>query len=336
MKPPGLSNLIELDAARSAQHVQTRAPSFPTGPRARRILAVGGGKGGIGKSMISSNLAIALSQRGSRVVLVDLDLGGANLHTCLGLPQPKFSLSDFVVKRTAHLEQLLVPTGVPNLSLISGANDVLDAADPSHRQQVKLLRSLTTLDVDYLVLDLGAGTHHYVLDFFLLAQHGLLVLLPEPTSIENAYRFVKAAFFRRLEHLQESYEIEEWVEAGRMMQEGAPKTPWEVVQRLARRDPLRAQKLSEELSEFRVKLVVNQVRSAADQTVGAAVVSAWKKFFGLEMDELGAIPYDDEAWRAVRKRRPVLLERPESPASVQLLQIAENLVKLDARFGRFP
>jgi flagellar biosynthesis protein FlhG len=59
------------------------------------------------------------------------------------------------------------------------------------------------------------------------------------------------------------------------------------------------------------------------------VVSAWKKFFGLEMDDLGAIRYDDEAWRAVRKRRPIVLERPDSPAAIGLQGIADRLLALD-------
>ena len=67
----------------------------------------------------------------------------------------------------------------------------------------------------------------------------------------------------------------------------------------------------------------------ADQGVGHAVVSAWKKFFGLEMDYLGAIRYDDEAWKAIRKRRPVLLERPQCDASVGVVQIADKLLAFD-------
>ncbi len=76
---------------------------------------------------------------------------------------------------------------------------------------------------------------------------------------------------------------------------------------------------------------MNQARTAADQEVGTAVVSAWKKFFGLEMDYLGAINYDDEVWKSVRKRRPVLLERPESGAATAIQQVAEKLLAFDGR-----
>src|SRR6476661_2364377 len=109
-----------------------RAASPPRGAAARRIVAVGGGKGGIGKSLVSANLGIALAQRGSSVVLVDADLGGANLHSCLGVSQPSASLSDFLDKRVDRLEQTAVETGISGLRLISGARDVLDAANPRH------------------------------------------------------------------------------------------------------------------------------------------------------------------------------------------------------------
>src|SRR5512133_2159016 len=86
-------------------------------PRARRIIAVGGGKGGIGKSMISANLGIALAGRGKRVVMVDADLGGANLHTTLGIDVPKRTLTDFIERRVKRMEDVITPTGIENLGL---------------------------------------------------------------------------------------------------------------------------------------------------------------------------------------------------------------------------
>jgi flagellar biosynthesis protein FlhG len=279
--------------------------------------------------MVSANLGVALASLGHRVLLVDADLGGANLHTCLGVPQPQATLSDFVTRRATKLEELVVPAGVENLSLIAGALDALDAANPRPQQKAKLLQALQAIDVDYLLLDLGAGTSFNVLDFFLIAEHKIMVLLPEPTSVENAYRFIKAALFRRLQTLAEEYGIGQWVDAAINSKEGLGKTPFDFVQHLRQRDVSAANRLEMDLKAFRVRLVVNQVRTPADQTVGAAVVSAWKKFFGLEMDFLGAVPYDDEAWRSVRKRRPVLLERPDSNAARQLAHVAQQLLTFD-------
>jgi flagellar biosynthesis protein FlhG len=222
-------------SATEAEIIELPRPSAPqplTGRkvRARRVVAIGGGKGGVGKSLLSANLGIALSKRGARVVLVDLDLGGANLHTCLGVGQPQVTLSDFVDRRVLRLEDVLVPTPHERLSLISGAMDGLDSANPKHSQKTKLIRNLRNLDVDYVLLDLGAGTSFNVLDFFLVADTGVVVMLPEPTSIENAYRFIKAAFFRRLQTLAPDEDFAQLVSAALAPRDGtAAKTPWDVV-----------------------------------------------------------------------------------------------------------
>jgi flagellar biosynthesis protein FlhG len=317
------------DVGASVLSANAGPPGLSKRARPRRIIAVGGGKGGIGKTLVSANLGIALAQAGMRVLLVDADLGGANLHTCLGVSQPSATLSDFVRSSKTRIEDIILPTGVPQLSLIAGAQDVLDAANIKYAQKQKLLRSLTALPVDYLLLDLGAGTSFNTLDFFLVADHGVLVVLPEPTAVENAYRFVKAAFFRKLQQVEAQYGIEDLVESALTTREGNLRTPHDFIAQVRKEDPAAGARLEKDLMSFRIRLVVNQARTDADMTVGNAVVSAWKKFFGLEMDDLGAIRYDDEAWRAIRKRRPVLLERPESPAAQGLQRIAGRILALD-------
>jgi len=321
VKRYGLNNVVELVG-------RPRPRSDDAPGRRRRIVAVGGGKGGIGKSLVSANLGIALARAGHRVTLVDVDLGGANLHTCLGINQPQGTLSD-VVTRGTPLEALAAPTGIENLSLVSGAMDALDAANPRAQARVRLVEQLQTLDTDYLVLDLGAGTSLHTIDFFLVADHGVLVLLPEPTSVENAYRFLKAALFRRLQQTAQALGVAHVAEAALESQGSATRTPAEVVKTVAESHPDAAVLLERSLRDFRVKLVVNQVRSPADQSVGRAVVAAWKKFFGLDMDYLGAIAYDDAAWQTVRKRRPLLLDAAGSAAATGMISVAEALVALD-------
>jgi flagellar biosynthesis protein FlhG len=335
LKPPGLSNVIDLDSARGGTGREERAskggspPGLGVKSRRRRIIAVGGGKGGIGKSMVSANMGVSLAQRGYRVVLIDADLGGANLHTCLGISPPTVTLSDFVTRQATDLKDVAVATGVENLTLIAGAQDVLDAANLKYAQKLKLLRHVHALEADFVILDLGAGTSFTVLDFFILADHGVLVLLPEPTSIENAYRFVKAAFFRRMQYLAEKYGIGDLVSTAMSSREGFSRTPYDFVTAVRAANPEAAAQLQADLEYFRVRLVVNQVRSKADADVGKAVAAAWKKFFGLEMDYLGAITYDDEAWRAVRKRRAVMLESPESNVAQALKNVVDQLLVLD-------
>jgi flagellar biosynthesis protein FlhG len=304
--------------------------------RSRRVISIGGGKGGIGKSLISANLGIELARRGKRVVLVDADLGGANLHTTLGVEVPRRTLSDFIERKVQRIDEVVTPTGIANLGLVSGALDHLDAANPRHAQKMRLLRHVQQLDADFAILDLGAGTHTNVLDFFLVSDHGVLVLVPEPTAVENAYRFVKAAFWRRMRNVAQVYGYEPLL---RTVMEGASfRSPVELVETVSRRDPDAGQNLARQLAAFRPRLVVNQARTPQDGEIGRAVVAAWRKYFGLEMDYLGFIQYDDEMWRTLRARRPLLIERPDAPAAKAFATIVDGLLALDiaARVGATP
>src|SRR5512145_614818 len=300
--------------------------------RARRVISVGGGKGGIGKSLVSANLGIELARRGKRVVLVDADLGGANLHTTLGIDLPRRTLSDFVERRAARIEEVVTPTGVENLGLVSGALDHLDAANPRYAQKMRLLRHVQQMDVDYAILDLGAGTHANVLDFFLVSDHGVLVLVPEPTAVENAYRFVKAAFWRRMRNVASVFGYDALIQA--VMSSGSFRSPVDLINAVGERDAEAAKNLTRQLESFRPRLVVNQTRTAQEGEIGRAVVAAWRKYFGLEMDYLGHIQHDPEMWRTVRARRPLLLERPDAEAARAFAVIVDGLVALDGGASR--
>ncbi len=320
---------IDVDVAATAIRKVRKAKAKSTA-RARRVIAIGGGKGGVGKSLLSANLGIALANRGARVVLVDADLGGANLHTCLGVGQPSVSLSDFVEKRVERIEDVLVETGIDRLSLVSGAFDGLDAANPKHAQKMKLIKRLPTLDVDYVLIDLGAGTSFNVLDFFLSADTGVVVVLPEPTSIENAYRFIKAAFFRRLQTMAVNDGFAERISQVLAPRPGElPQTPWDVVSDLRETDVEAANRLEQGLRGFHPWLVVNQAVGRADFDIGPTIASAFRKFFGLELGYLGAVSHDDKVCQAVRGRRALLSSFPDSLAASGVLRVAENLVALE-------
>ena len=173
----------------------------------KNIWAIGGGKGGVGKSFVAGNLGILLAQSGYKVILADLDLGGANLHTWLGVNSPPKSLSDFIGREILNISKLLIPTEIPGLSLISGAKDGVEIANLKYTQKRRFLSALRNLDADYIVIDLGAGTSYNTVDFFLLADSQLMVVIPEPTSIENAYRFIKNSFFRHIFHNSKNFRL---------------------------------------------------------------------------------------------------------------------------------
>jgi len=274
-------------------------------PRRPRIVAIGGGKGGCGKTLVSACLGHELARRGLKAVLVDCDLGGANLHSLLGLEYPQKTLSDFVLRRCESLGELVVPTSAPGLGLISGARNAIQVANPMHQQKVRLLRAVSELDADVVVLDLGAGTHYNVVDFFLLANDGMVIVAPEPTSVENAYRFIKATFLRRMKAVVEDHGLRE-VLVGAGGHGGV--TPAELLALLEAHSPVAGFAVRRELAAYRPFLVVNQTREPRDSGLGEAMVEASRRFFGVGLAHLGDLRYADQVWRAVRARGTDLLQ----------------------------
>ena len=322
-KPLWASDLNEADA----NPFDSMSPSF-TGSRIKQIWAVGGGKGGVGKSMLASSLAISLSRNGHQVVGVDLDLGGANLHTALGVDLPKSSLSDFFTNRVNSIQDCVVPTGIPRLNLISGAQDSVAIANIKHSQKVKLLQRLRELQTDYLVLDLGAGTSFNTLDFFLYADVGIIALLPEPTSIENAYRFIKSAYYRRLRASQNLVPVRNLIDMAMDTQNPLGiKSPSDLFREVNKFSPEAGMRMKREIEKFRPKLLVNQARTQADVDIGLSVKTVCKKYFGIEMDYIGYLDYDSSVWQAVRRKRPMMLEFPNSKLVSSIDRIVQNMVK---------
>jgi flagellar biosynthesis protein FlhG len=314
----------ELDPSNLFDHL---APTS-AGARVKQIWAVGGGKGGVGKSLIASSLGISLARMNNKVVAIDLDLGGANLHTALGVDLPKQSLSDFLTGRARDLDECVTPTGIPNLSMISGAQDAVGVANVSPQDKLKLLQKLRTLDADYVIIDLGAGTSYNTMDFFLYADVGVIALLPEPTSIENAYRFIKAAYYRRLWHSSALRAVRPLIEmAMDPRNKLGIKSPSDLFREVNQASPESAMALKREIEKFRPKLVVNQARTQTDVDIGFSVKTVCKKYFGVEMDYVGYLDYDSAVWQAVRRKRPLMLEFPNSRLVSSLDRIVNFMLK---------
>ena len=297
--------------------------------RAARLLAVGGGKGGVGKTFVAANLATALARLGKRVVVVDVDLDGANLHTCLGVPSPRSSLADYVSEREEDLGKLLVDTPLPNLKLIGATHGNLADAQPSHLRRVRLVRGLRQLDADLVLLDLGAGAHASVLDYFLVSDDGILVLQPEPTSVENAYSFLRAAFYRRMRLAMVGHGVRQLVTlAMDQRNERGIRTPLDLLREIEATDTAEARRFVETMRLFRPRVIVNGARTAEDVKLGFAVSSVCKKYFGIDAEYLGYVNYDDEARRSVSMRRPIVDLNSDADVSIYLQRIARKLIGL--------
>ncbi|MDH5752072.1 MAG: P-loop NTPase [Deltaproteobacteria bacterium] len=293
----------------------------------KEIIAIGGGKGGVGKSFLASNLGILLAKSKKSTVLIDADLGGANLHTCLGVNPPDITLSDFVNNSHIRIEDVVLRTSLENLSLISGAHDILGIANPKYSQKLRLFKAIESLDVEYVILDLGAGTNNNTLDFFLLADKGVLVVLPEPTSIENAYRFIKSSLYRKLKLLTNEPHVRMVIEKAMDRKNNLGiRSPVELVEHISRLDSRVGNQLEEAMSSFRPRIVLNQVRSLSDIRMGYSMQNACEKFFGLRVDFLGYLESDDQVWQSIRKRQPITLNGEHGKSARNLRTINYNLM----------
>jgi flagellar biosynthesis protein FlhG len=299
--------------------------SQPTEPI---IWAIGGGKGGVGKTFVSTSLAISLAKTNRPVTIVDLDLGGANVHTHLGCPPPQKTLSDYLSGRVHSLEELAVTTSIPGLRIISGSADALAIANISRSQFRKLRDDAKKLSTPYVILDLGAGTAEHTLEFFLSADKQIVAITPEPTSIENAYRFIKAAFFLHLRNLETDADVRRLVRSAMgHKNEFGIRSPADLIQHISKINPSVGMRVMEATAKFQINLILNQIRTRGDIELGQSVKSVCRKYFGIEVNFVGHVNHDNAVWQALRNRRLVAIENPYSEIVGQFLAITRGLVK---------
>jgi flagellar biosynthesis protein FlhG len=295
---------------------------------ASTIIAVGGGKGGVGKSFVSSSLSIFLAQLGYETLAIDMDLGGANLHTNLGVPSTGRGINEFIVDQDVELKDLIQPTNWPKLKMISGSSDVLDVANIDEVQRSRVMSSIFRHKADFVILDLSAGTHHSTLDFFLMAKHKLVVFTPEPSSIENAYRFLKASFFRKLRRYEHQLQLKDQIDEllGNRSAHGI-KNPADLLRVLVEREPVLGLKLKNILADMNFQIVLNQARTRQEVEMGQALQSVCFKYFGFPCEFLGGLEYDNAVWQSLRQRNHLLQANRQTHLYAQLLSIARKIAK---------
>jgi flagellar biosynthesis protein FlhG len=293
------------------------------------VWAVGGGKGGIGKSFLVANLGAVAASLGWRVILVDADLGGANLHTCLGVRGgSRVNLSDYLEDRIVDLEKATIDTPVPGMRLILGALGHVGARETTRAQRSELLRRVGELSADVVILDLAAGTERSTLDFFLVSDEGFIVTTPEPPAIENAYGFLRAAFYRRLGHaISGSRSREILRQAMESRNERGIRTPQELLEEIERIDPEEGRRCRQVIGDFRPRLIMNQVRDSEEIKMGFSIRSACRKFFGVDLEYVGYVNFDPAVMRSIKGRQLLVLDYPQSDGAVYVRRIARKILE---------
>jgi flagellar biosynthesis protein FlhG len=299
-------------------------PSLDLPSMGRRLIAVGGGKGGVGKSLIAQSIAVYLAQIGKRVVLVDADPTGANLHLSLGVTRTQKSLS--AAFEAGDLEAALDSTSVPGLRLLVAPFDASSEGAVKGARKLRILQGLRTVAADDVVVDVGPGTSTAASDLFLAADIGVLVTVPEPAAVETSYRFVRATFVRDLRRALRN-DRTRLRTFDRILGElpGLPM-PVDLARLLRTRDAPIGDLAAQTLARMRPRLVVNQTRVRTDVELGGWMAQVAAKRLGVTIDPLGHIEHDDAVWLANRRRRPLLVDNPSSKAGRGLERIARRLV----------
>ncbi len=289
-----------------------------------RIITVGGGKGGVGKSIVALNLAATLATQGKRVVIADMDLGAANQHLLLGIARPGPGLQALLDKAVTEAKDCLCETQIPNLRLLAGTGGVLGDANIMHFQKQHVLRKLRALEADIVVLDVGAGVGYDMLDFFDLGLRKLIVTTPQVTAIHDAYSFLKSAVLRLL-HLHVDKAIDAALLEPAILSTGGEKVT-RILARLQQTRPELGEKVFSEINRFGACLVGNQVDTSAHAGVFGAVARTIREYLGLEVPVLACLPVSTEIYESVNRRRPLALD-PESEGAAVFRGLAQTLLQ---------
>lgn len=292
-----------------------------------RIIPVASGKGGVGKSLFSVNLAIALAEAGNRVLLADLDLGASNAHTVLGLRAVPKGIGCFFSDSDASIDSLILDTEYPNLRFLPGEGEMPGLANIRTSQKNRLIRQLRRQEADYLILDLGAGTSVTTVDFFLLSSEGILITTPNLTAILNAYLFLKNAVFRLLSR---SFPRKS---PGRAVIEEISADPGAlqriylptVFEKLKTADPENFERFNRLYRVFRPKLIMNMVEKPKDNLKAQKIKVSCQQYLGLELDHYGVIYKDHLQDIALASRLPIIRYKRESLIPQAIYRIAEKI-----------
>lgn len=298
----------------------------PSQRRARRLIAVGGGRGGVGKTLLTVNLGVYLAQLGRSVAISDADPFGSGLHNMLGCEGPPLARPREIKEGRARP----VSTSVPGLMLLPTAYDLWAVAPKRPSRMAHWLNQLSQLDFDYVLLNLGASTTPATLDVFHEADVSICVAAPEPAAVEATYRFCRALFARRLRRslMRERFKLRVVERALDALPPLPP--PHRVVTEIARYDASIAALAAVTMQRLRPGLVVGKTRLKRDLDLGPAMSSLSGRYLGVGLEYLGYVEHDDSVWLTARRRRPLLTDAPTSKSARNIERVARRLLALMA------
>ena len=302
-----------------------------------RIIAVGGAKGGVGKSLLAANLGVYLASRGFRTVVVDLDLGAANLHLYLGAWALKYRINDYLDKKVRDLSAIAVSTDY-GLQLIGGGSSRLGSANLPFARKLKLMRAIRDINADYVILDLGGDTSYNILDFFLLADSGLVLTTCDPAAYLDAYTFIKMALYRRLVRLFGPESIYRRFRDNTLaalirgfVSPDSTEPPGRIAELLEQtrcEAPERHHLVETAVRDYRPRLVVNMADNGDDvQALVQRMQKVSQRILSVRVELAGTIPTSADIARSARDLKPEVGRNPYGTFARAIRQIIRNTAK---------
>ncbi|GHV28522.1 ATP-binding protein [Spirochaetia bacterium] len=296
-----------------------------------RIIPIASGKGGVGKSMVAANLAVAFAQAGKRTILVDLDLGASNLHLVIGHQAPQLGIGTFLGDPRSDFAKVITDTDLPNLKFIPGDTEIPGTATLKVSQRQALVKRLLSLNADILILDLGAGTHQSILEFFLLSGQGIIVSAPTVTATLNAYVFLKNAVFR-LMYTAFTKDSRAYAYLEKLRKEGSglqrlylPK----MLEEIKNIDGKSYGKFKTHVDRLHPALIMNMAHDPKDADVALKIRRSCEVYLDLKIELLGVIYQDALQDISLASRMPVTIYKPQAVVSQSLYRIADKILQTD-------
>lgn len=303
----------------------------------RKIIPIASGKGGVGKSILAANLSLALSKYGKDTVVIDLDLGGSNLHTCLGLKNVNPGIGNFLSYRGMLFKDLILQTPYENLRFIPGDVLVSGVANVPFSQKKRLLVNILKLEADYIILDLGSGSSFSVIDFFLISNSGFIVTTSQTTAILNSYGFLKNLVFRFLQRaFAQHREVSRYLLS--IIREKKPNvssTISQILERIGEIEPEMGNKARKYVSILRPKIILNMAEFPDDLQIGEKLKDLILKNLEIEIECMGLIYMDKIVEQSLSELTPLLIYKSDSIAAKEIERIAQKIVQSD-RFPEMP
>ena len=292
-----------------------------------QVIPIASGKGGVGKTLVSANLAIALGQAGKKVILADMDLGGSNLHVVLGMTGLKGGIGSYINNPSTPFESIIYKTDYKNLYFIPGDSEIPGMANLKTSQKRKLIKSLFSVECDYLIMDLGAGTNYNTIDFFLASGQGIIVTTPALTATLNAYIFLKHSIFRMMDtsfkrKTAARARIDRLREDSTALQKIYIPKFLEIIEQ---EDPDSYMRFVKKIKNFSPLLIMNMIEDPRQASLAGKLRKSCREYLGLDLEHLGIVYRDELQTVALNSRLPIIMYKPQSVLSQAIYRIADKL-----------